>query len=117
MPAHTRAAGPSIASRRIPFRLGIVTVVVGLLLATCVFLIVFLLTKSRQTVDVLKRDYLTEVAESASREIHQLTRDAQQVLRAQQVRIETGVYQTRDSMVLARTLATVLKAVPTLEWA
>lgn len=56
MPPDTSSARTALGSRRIPFRLAIVTVVVGLLLATCGFLIVFLFTKSRQTVDVLKGD-------------------------------------------------------------
>jgi adenylate cyclase len=90
---------------------------VGLLLTTCGFLIVVLLTNSRHAVELLKRDYLQEVVESTAREVSQVTRDAQQVLRAQQVRIATGVYATSDPLVLAKALATALQAVSSLEWA
>ena len=53
------AAGAPGRGRRIPF----VTVVVGLLLLTCGVLIAYVLYRGQQSVELLKRSYISQIAE------------------------------------------------------
>jgi adenylate cyclase len=94
----------------------IVTVVVGLLLVTCGFLIAYGLSRSRHNREILKRDYLDLVADSTVREVARLPRTAQQVLRVQRYRLESGQYSTRDAVGLARILAAALLTDPDIQW-
>ena len=54
---------------RIPFRVAIVTVVVGLLALTCGALILYALHQGKQSAEILKREYLDQVAQGAASEV------------------------------------------------
>jgi class 3 adenylate cyclase len=101
---------------RIPFRVAIVTLVVGLLVVTCGGLIGYVLHRGQQSIDTLKRDYLDQVADSAVREVDGLPRTAAQLLRVQLFRFQTGQYSTADEIGLARLLAGALQADQNIQW-
>jgi class 3 adenylate cyclase len=100
---------------RIPFRIAIVTVVVGLLVVTCSPLIVYDLRWGQRSIELLKAEYLEQVADTAVREVDHLQRIAVHALLAQRYRFETGSYSTGDGLALARTLSAVLHADPDLQ--
>src|SRR5215831_18398568 len=108
----------SASSRRgwLPFRVAIVTVVVGLLLVTCGSLIAYVLSRGEQSVALLKRAYLEQVADTAVREVLRLPTTAAQVLRVQRYRLETGYYSTTDGVALAQAMAGALQADPDISW-
>ena len=107
--------GPARLAGRIPFWVAIVTSVVGLLVVAGYFLIVYDLRWGQRSIEVLKADYLEQVANTAEREVARLARIGTQALLAQRYRFETGSYSTRDGPALARTLAAVLQADPDIE--
>jgi adenylate cyclase len=65
----TASEAASASSRRgwLPFRVAIVIVVVGLLIVTCGSLIAYVLYRGEQSVALLKRAYLEQVADTAVR--------------------------------------------------
>src|SRR5262249_5354799 len=101
---------------RIPFRVAIVTLVVGLLVVTCGALIAYVLHRSQQSVDRLKRDYLEQVLDTAVREVGRLPQIAAQVLRVQRFRLQRGDYPTADPIALARILGGALQTDPDIQW-
>jgi hypothetical protein len=114
----TASEAASASSRRgwLPFRVAIVIVVVGLLIVTCGSLIAYVLYRGEQSVALLKRAYLEQVADIAVREVLRLPTTAVQVLRVQRYRLETGYYSTTDGVVLAQALAGALQADPDMYW-
>jgi Adenylate and Guanylate cyclase catalytic domain len=114
----TASEAASASSRRgwLPFRVAIVIVVVGLLIVTCGSLIAYVLYRGEQSVALLKRAYLEQVADIAVREVLRLPTTAAQVLRVQRYRLETGYYSTTDGVVLAQALAGALQADPDMYW-
>ena len=115
---HTASEAARVSSRRgwLPFRVAIVTVVVGLLLVTCGSLIAYVLYRGEQSVALLKRAYLEQVADTAVREVLRLPTTAAQVLRVQRYRLETGYYSTTDAVALAQAQAGALQADPDMQW-
>jgi class 3 adenylate cyclase len=100
---------------RIPFRVAIVTVVVGLLAVTCGALIVYAVYQGRENAEILKREYLDQVAQTAVTEATRLPRSAAAVLRFERDRFASGRH-SRDPLTLARELAGALQAVPEFRW-
>jgi class 3 adenylate cyclase len=94
----------------------IVIVVVGLLVVTCGSLIAYVLYRGEDSVAMLKRAYLEQVADTAVREVLRLPTTAAQVLRVQRYRLETGYYSTSDAVALAQALAGALQADPDMLW-
>jgi hypothetical protein len=94
----------------LPFRVAIVIVVVGLLIVTCGCLIAYVLYRGEYSVELLKRAYLEQVADTAGREVLRPPTTAAQVLRVQRYRLETGYYSTTDGVTLAQALAGALQA-------
>jgi adenylate cyclase len=111
-------APPSAASRggQIPFRIAIVTVVVGLLVVTCAFLIAHGLHTGRESIDVLKREYLGQVVDTTVSEVSRLTETAEQILGAERYRIVSGYYSTSDPLRVAQGLAGALETGPDIQW-
>jgi adenylate cyclase len=101
---------------RIPFRVAIVTVVVGLLAVTCGALITYGLYTNQRNYEILKRQYIDQVAQAAAREVGRLPRTAAQRLRIERQRFESGQYAGRDELALAAVLAGVLQAEPDVQW-
>ena len=106
----------SPAARRIPFRVAIVTAVVGLLVVTSGFLLIYVLSTGAQSMNRLKREYLDQIADTSVREVARMPQTAAQVLRVQRYRIETGFYQLRDPMSVAQGLAGALQTDPDILW-
>jgi hypothetical protein len=77
------AAGASSRGGWLPFRVAIVIVVVGLLVVTCGSLIAYVLYRGEHSVELLKRAYLEQVADTAGREVLRLPATAAQVLALQ----------------------------------
>ena len=100
----------------ISFRVAIITIVVGLLVVTCSFLLGFGIHTAWRSMNVLKGEYLEQVADTAAREVSRLPETAEQILRVQRFRIETGLYSTRDPAALARALAGALQTDPDVQW-
>ena len=100
---------------RIPFRVAIVTVVVGLLVLTCGALILYALHQGKQNAEILKREYLDQVAQGAASEVARLPRSAGAVLRFERDRFASGGH-ARDPLTLARELSGALQAVPDFRW-
>jgi adenylate cyclase len=109
------APGPAVGGR-IPFRIAIVTLVVGLLVVTCGVLIGYVLHRGQRSVETLKGAYLEQVLDTAVREVARLPRAASQILRVQRVRLERGDYPTDDAIALARILGGELQADPDIQW-
>ena len=65
---------------RIPFRIAIVAIVVGLLALTSAALIAYGVYANQRNYEILKRDYLEQVAEATAREVARLPRAAGQLL-------------------------------------
>jgi class 3 adenylate cyclase len=116
----TLASGDGSTPRRdgppIPFRVAIITMVVGLLVVTCGFLLAFGIYTGRKSIAVLKDEYLEQVANSTAREVSRLPDTAEQILRVQRHRVETGLYSTGDPMALARALSAALQTEPDVQW-
>jgi class 3 adenylate cyclase len=106
----------SFRSRRIPFRVAITTVVVGLLVVTCAFLIVFGLHSARKGMDVLKDVYVEQIAKSMVAEFLRLPSAAALVLRVERYQIETGSRSVADPIAVARALAGELQADADIHW-
>jgi class 3 adenylate cyclase len=102
--------GPTRLAGRIPFWVAIVTVVVGLLVVTGSFPIVYDLWWGQRNIELLKADYLEQVADTAETEVARLSHIGAQALLAQRYRFETGSYSTGNGLALARALAAVLRA-------
>ena len=66
--------------------MAILTVVVGLLLVTCAFLIGYGFCAGQNDIELLKSDYLAQVAETGAREVFRLPETAANVLRVQRFR-------------------------------
>ncbi len=115
MGGHGAVIGPTRLAGRVPFWVAIVTAVVGLLVVTGSFLIVYDLCWGQQGIEFLKADYLEQVADTAEREVARLARIGAQALLAQRYRFETGSYSTGNGLALARTLAAVLRADPDIQ--
>jgi hypothetical protein len=92
----------------------ILTVVVGLLIVTCAFLLLFSLHRGQRTIAILKSEYLDQVAIMTAREVTRLRRFVAQVLRVQERKIQSGVHSTPDAT-LARALARALEIVSVSE--
>jgi class 3 adenylate cyclase len=101
---------------QIPFRVVIVTLVVGLLVVTCGALIVYVLHRGQQSVESLKRDYLEQVLDTAVREVGQLPGVAGRLLRVLRFRLERGDYPTADPIAMAKILGAALQADPDIQW-
>jgi class 3 adenylate cyclase len=101
---------------RIPFRVAIVTVVVGLLALTCGALIIYGVYTNQRNYEILKRDYLDQVAEATVREVARLPRTASQILRVERQRFESGQYAGREGVALAAGLAAALQAETDVQW-
>jgi hypothetical protein len=100
---------------RIPFRVAIVTFVVGSLVGTCGFLLVYGISRSARDINTLKREYLDRIADRAVREVARMRTTAAQVLRVQRYRIETGFYNVTDPMSVAQGLAGALQTDPDIK--
>jgi adenylate cyclase len=100
---------------RIPFRVAIVTLVVGLLAVTCGALILYALYQGRENAEILKREYLDQVAQAAASEVARLPRSALAVLRFERDRFASGRH-SNDPVTLARELSGALQAVPEFRW-
>src|SRR5262249_58965748 len=98
----SEAAGASSRGGWLPFRVAIVIVVVGLLVVTCGSLIAYVLYRGEYSVELLKRAYLEQVADTTVREILRLPTTAAQVLRVQRYRLATDAYPTPYRGPLAR---------------
>jgi hypothetical protein len=94
----------------------ILTVVVGLLVVTCGFLLAFALYRGQRTIEILKAEYLIQTAEMTAREVTRIPRVSAQVLNVQQRQIESGVYSTADPVALARAFAGALEADRRIKW-
>jgi len=101
---------------QIPFRVAIVTVVVGLLAVTCGALITYGLYSSLRNVEIMKREYLDQVAQATMREVGRLPHAAVRILRAERNRFERGYYPTHDAIGLAGRLAGALQLDPDIRW-
>ena len=101
---------------QIPFRVAIVTIVVGLLAVTCGALITYFLYASQRNAGIIKREYLDQVAQATVREVARLPRSAAQMLRAERHRFENGYYAAQDAMALAGRLASALELDPDIRW-
>src|SRR5262249_35365180 len=101
---------------RIPFRVAIVAVVVGLLVVTCGVLLGYGLSADARNIKTLKGEYLDQVADTSLREVARLPQTAAQVLKVQRYRIETGFYRLSDPMSVARGLAAALETDPDILW-
>jgi adenylate cyclase len=101
---------------RIAFRVAIVTVVVGLLAVTCGALIAYGLYTNQRNYEILKRQYIDQVAQAAVREVERLPRSAVQLLRIERQRFASGEYAGRDPVALAGTLAAALQADRDMQW-
>ena len=101
---------------RIPFRVAIVTVVVGLLAVTCSALIAYGVYTNQRNYEILKRDYLDQVAQATAHEVARLPIRTERLLRVERHRIQSGQYATRDSVALAGALAGALEGDPELHW-
>jgi len=101
---------------RIPFRVAIVTVVVGLLVVTCGFLLGYGVLSDARNINTLKIEYLDQVADTSVREVGRIPQTAAQVLRVQRYRIDTGFYRVSDPMNVARGLAGALHTDRDILW-
>src|SRR5262245_34428750 len=106
----------SAAVRRISFRVAIVTAVVGLLVVTSGFLLVYGLSPSARSLNRLKRAYLDQIADTSVREVARMPQTAAEVLRVQRYRIETRFYKLGDPMSVARGFAGALQTDPDILW-
>src|SRR5262249_3288806 len=88
------------------FRVAIITTVVGLLVVTCGFLLGSGIHAAQKSVGTLKNEYLEQVADSTVREVSRPPDTAEQILRVQRFRFETGLYSTSDPVALAGALQT-----------
>src|SRR5215813_269932 len=105
-----------VSTGRIPFRVAIITVVVGLLVTTCAVLLGYGLSAGARNLNALKNEYLKQVEDTAIREVARLSSIATQVLKAQRYRIETGFYRLSDPMSVARGLAGAVQSDPDILW-
>lgn len=116
----TLASDTSRAPRRngqsIPFRVAIITMVVGLLVVTCGFLLGFGIYTGRKSIAVLKGEYLEQMAKTTAREVSRLPDTAEQILRVQRYRVESGLYSSADPMAMARALSAALQTDPDVQW-
>src|SRR5262245_55595936 len=101
---------------RIPFLVAIVTVVVGLLAVTCAALITYGVYTNQRNYEILKRDYLEQVAQAAAHEVARLPIRTARALLVERQRIEGGQYATRDAVAFAGGLAPALEGDPALQW-
>ena len=104
----SEATGTSSRAGWLPFRVAIVVVVVGLLVVTYGSLIAYVLYRGEQSVELLKRAYLEQVAATTIREVSRLPATVAQVLRVQRYRLETGYYSTLEMGVGSDTGAAVV---------
>jgi hypothetical protein len=111
-----RVAAARAAAGWLPFRVAILAVVVGLLVVTCGFLLLFALHRGQRPVEILKGEYLDQVAEMTAREVTRLPRVATPVLHVQRRQIEAGVYSAADPTLMARALAGALEADHRIKW-
>src|SRR5262247_3521135 len=86
---------------RIPFRVAIVTIVVGLLAVTCGALIAYVVHTNQRNYEILKRDYLDQVAQAAAHEVARLPIRTARALLVERQRVESGQYETRDPVAFA----------------
>jgi class 3 adenylate cyclase len=116
----TLAYGDGRTPRRdgqsIPFRLAIITMVVGLLVVTCGFLLAFGIYTGRKSIEALKSEYLEQVANTTAREVSRLPDTAERILQVQRYRLETGLYVTTDPIAMARALAAALQTDADVQW-
>ena len=101
---------------RIPFRVAIVSIVVGLLAVTCGALITYGLHFNQRNYEILKREYLDQVAQGAAHEVERLPIRTARMLRVERQRFESGLYAARDALGLAGALAPTLDGDPALQW-
>jgi adenylate cyclase len=105
-----------VIRRQIPFRVALVSIVVGLLVVTCGVLLGYGLSRGARNLETLKSAYLEQVAETSVREVARMPQIAAQVLRVQRYRIETGFYRLSDPMSVARAFAGALATDPDIRW-
>ena len=105
-----------VTRRQIPFRVALVTVVVGLLVVTCGVLLGYGLSRGAQTIETLKGEYLDQVADASVRQVGRMPRIAAQVMRVQRYRIDTGFYRMNNPMSIARAFAGALETDPDILW-
>src|SRR5688572_14173156 len=101
---------------RIPFRVAIVTVVVGLLAVTCGALIAYGVHTNQRNYEILKHDYLEQLARAALTEVVRLPARSVRLLRVERHRLENGQYAARNTLALANALAAALQADSDLLW-
>src|SRR5262247_186057 len=101
---------------RIPFLVAIVTVVVGLLAVTCGALIAYGVYSNQRNYEILKRDYLEQVAQATAHEVARLPIRTARLLQVERYRLERGQYATRDGLGLASVLSAALEGDPELHW-
>lgn len=75
------SSGERLRGGRIPFRDAILMVVVGLLVTTCGALIGYVLHRNQQNIELLRADYLDQVAETTVREVSRVPEIAERLLR------------------------------------
>jgi class 3 adenylate cyclase len=107
---------PSPGTGWLPFRVTLLTVVVGLLVVTCVFLAIFALQRNQQNIAHLESEYLDEVADSTEREVSRLPRIAAHVLRVQLHHLASGVVSADSPIALARMFAGALQGDRMIKW-
>ena len=95
--------------------MAIITVVVGLLVVTCGVLLAYVLYRGQQSVEILKRDYLGQVADTTVREAARLPQPPRRCS-ACSATASRGYYSTNDEIGLARALAGALQAEPDIKW-
>jgi len=101
---------------KIPFRVAIGTVVVGLLLATGGSLVLYQFSQSRKNVALLERAYLDQVADAAVGEVSRLRLRVDTILLAERALAERGLLTFKDPIALAQSLAQILEGIPDLAW-
>lgn len=114
--ASARWPGADVIRRQIPFRVALVSVVVGLLVVTCGVLLGYGLSRGAQTIETLKGEYLDQVADASVRQVGRMAGIAAQVMRIQRYRIDTGFYRMHDPMSVARAFAGALETDPDILW-
>ena len=101
---------------RIPFRVAIITLVAGLLLATAGTLTLYGFREGFRDVQLLRRAYLEQTVEIARLEASRLPRLAERILKTQRSIAELGRLPTDEPMALARIFAASLAESPELTW-
>src|SRR5262245_39976977 len=100
----------------LPFKVAIIAAIVGLLVATCAFLLLYGLHANARNMEILGEAYLDQVAENTAREVARLPRLAGHILPVQAYAIETGALTAAAPTVLGRAFAAALHADRKIKW-